>query len=131
MGDRRRPRRRLREILVVVGHGAEQVREEIGASDIEWVLQAEQRGTGHALAQAEPYVEGEALLLVLSGDVPLVTAATLEALADDAEAGWGSMAVAELRRPGSLGRVLTEWDGSLDRIVEARDADPRRSSRSS
>lgn len=110
------------KILVVVGHGAEQVREEIGAHDIEWVLQAEQLGTGHALAQAEPYVDGEALLLVLSGDVPLVTTRTLSALAADAEAGWGSMAVAELRKPGSLGRVLTKWDGSLDKIVEARDA---------
>src|SRR3954464_203791 len=47
-------------ILIVVGHGAEKVRETILGDDIVWVLQAEQRGTGHALAQAEPMVHGEA-----------------------------------------------------------------------
>lgn len=110
-------------ILVVVGHGAEQVREEIQGDDIAWVLQAEQRGTGHALAQTEEAVGGrEANLLVLSGDAPLVTPATLEALAAAAESGWGAMSVAELDEPGSLGRVIAREDGGLHRIVEARDA---------
>src|SRR3954471_14131771 len=59
-------------ILVVVGHGVERVREEIPGDDLGWVLQVEQRGTGHALAQAESAVRGEATVLVLSGDVPLV-----------------------------------------------------------
>lgn len=110
--------------LIVVGHGAERVREVIQGDDIGWVLQAEQRGTGHALAQVEGHVEGQATLLVLSGDVPLVTPATLDRLATDAEAGWGSMATAELLDPGSLGRVITAPDGGLHRIVEARDATP-------
>jgi bifunctional UDP-N-acetylglucosamine pyrophosphorylase/glucosamine-1-phosphate N-acetyltransferase len=112
------------KILIVVGHGAEQVRETIQGEDIGWVLQAEQRGTGHALAQVEGHVDGAATLLVLSGDVPLVTAATLDRLASEAEAGWGAMAVAELDDPGSLGRVITTRDGGLYRIVEARDAEP-------
>jgi len=115
-------------ILIVVGHGAEKVREAISGDDVAWVLQAEQRGTGHALAQVEGEVDGAATLLVLSGDVPLVTPATLDRLAGlsegGAEAGWGSMAVAELADPGSLGRVITGTDGGLDRIVEARDATP-------
>ncbi|MBZ0102942.1 MAG: NTP transferase domain-containing protein, partial [Thermoanaerobaculia bacterium] len=72
-------------ILVVIGHGAEAVRETFaGQQDLVWVEQREQRGTGHALAQAAAAVAasgGEALLLVLSGDVPLVEAATLERLA--------------------------------------------------
>ncbi|HVR99022.1 MAG TPA: bifunctional UDP-N-acetylglucosamine diphosphorylase/glucosamine-1-phosphate N-acetyltransferase GlmU [Thermoanaerobaculia bacterium] len=110
-------------ILVVVGHGAEQVREEVAGDDLGWVLQAEQRGTGHALAQAEAEVGGDALVLVLSGDVPLLTPATLEQLAAAAEAGWGAMAVADLDRPGSLGRVIGEG-GRLQRIVEAADATP-------
>ncbi|HKH48795.1 MAG TPA: bifunctional UDP-N-acetylglucosamine diphosphorylase/glucosamine-1-phosphate N-acetyltransferase GlmU [Thermoanaerobaculia bacterium] len=112
------------KILVVVGHGAEKVREAISGEDVAWVLQAEQRGTGHALAQVEGEVDCAATLLVLSGDVPLVTPATLDRLASEAEAGWGSMAVAELPDPGSLGRVITGADGGLDRIVEARDATP-------
>ncbi|HYU33180.1 MAG TPA: NTP transferase domain-containing protein [Thermoanaerobaculia bacterium] len=112
------------KILAVVGHGAEQVRQAIRDDGIGWVLQAEQRGTGHALAQVEGHVDEAATLLVLSGDVPLVTPATLDRLAADAEAGWGAMAVADLDDPGSLGRVLTAPDGGLDRIVEARDATP-------
>ncbi len=67
-------------ILVVVGHGHERVREEIQGSDLGWVLQEEQKGTGHALAQAEGEVQGEATLLVLSGDVPLITPSTIESL---------------------------------------------------
>lgn len=111
-------------ILVVVGYGAERVREEIQGDDLVWVLQTEQKGTGHALAQAEPELSGEALVLVLSGDVPLVTAATLEELATAAEAGWGSMAVAELDEPASLGRVISADGTTLERIVEAADAGP-------
>src|ERR1700687_3923285 len=70
-------------LLVVVGHGSDQVRAEIGSgddggSDLTWVVQEEQRGTGHALAQVEGHVAGPAQLLVMSGDVPLVSAATLE-----------------------------------------------------
>lgn len=112
------------KILIVVGHGAEQVQETIRGDDIGWVLQAEQRGTGHALAQVEPHVTGAATLLVLSGDVPLLATATIDRLATEAEAGWGSMATAELDDPGSLGRVITAPDGAFDRIVEARDATP-------
>jgi bifunctional UDP-N-acetylglucosamine pyrophosphorylase/glucosamine-1-phosphate N-acetyltransferase len=114
-------------ILIVVGHGAERVRETMsgdGGDDLGWILQAEQRGTGHALAQAESAIDGAATVLVLSGDVPLVTPATLNELAEAAEAGWGAMAVADLDEPGSLGRVLTTADGGLERIVEARDASP-------
>ncbi len=114
------------KILVVIGHGAEQVKAAIRdpAGDIEWVHQTEQKGTGHALAQAEPFVQGDATLLVLSGDVPLVTSKTLEQLAADAAAGWGAMAVADLDQPGSLGRVLAGPYGGLRKIVEAADATP-------
>lgn len=109
-------------ILVVVGHGHERVREEIQGSDLGWVLQEEQKGTGHALAQAEGEVRGEATLLVLSGDVPLVTPAILDRLATAAEEGWGALAITEMDDPGSLGRVITAPDGGLADIVEAREA---------
>jgi bifunctional UDP-N-acetylglucosamine pyrophosphorylase / glucosamine-1-phosphate N-acetyltransferase len=111
-------------LIVVVGHGAERVREVIGGEDLTWVVQAEQRGTGHALAQAREAVGGVATLLVLSGDVPLVTPATLEKLAAAAAGGWGAMAVAEVAQPGSLGRVVASAAGTLERIVEAADATP-------
>jgi bifunctional UDP-N-acetylglucosamine pyrophosphorylase / glucosamine-1-phosphate N-acetyltransferase len=117
-------RARCERILIVVGHGAEQVREQMTGDDLAWVLQAEQKGTGHALAQVESEVRGAATLLVLSGDVPLITTATIEKLAVGAEAGWGAMAVAELAEPGSLGRVIVDEEGEFRRIVEARDATP-------
>ena len=110
-------------LLVVVGHRAESVRAAFPDTDLSWVEQREQRGTGHALLQAAPHAAASALLLVLSGDVPLVRAATLDRLAKAAAAGWGAMAAATLREPGTLGRVLTRLDGTLERIVEVADAD--------
>ena len=112
-------------IVVVVGHGSEAVRSAVAGDDLSFVVQEEQLGTGHALAQAESAVAGPSILLVLSGDVPLVSATTLDALASQAEVGWGSMAVAELEEPGSLGRVIAHRDDRLDRIVEASDAGPK------
>ena len=109
-------------ILVVVGHGAHEVRERFSGEDVVWVEQRDQLGTGHALACAEPHVQGEATLLVLSGDVPLVSAETLRRLAADAAGAWGVAAVAELDEPGSLGRVIAGDDGSFVRIVEVSDA---------
>jgi len=109
-------------IAVVVGHGADAVRARFaGDADVAWVEQREQLGTGHALAQAATAVGGDALLLVLSGDVPLVRPETLARLVEAAAAGWGAMAVATLESPGSLGRVIGDGRG-LERIVEARDA---------
>ncbi|MEM8960419.1 MAG: bifunctional UDP-N-acetylglucosamine diphosphorylase/glucosamine-1-phosphate N-acetyltransferase GlmU [Acidobacteriota bacterium] len=112
-------------LLIVVGHDADAIREQFAdATDITWVEQTEQLGTGHALAQAERHVDGDALLLVLSGDVPLLRPSTLDALATAADAAWGAMAVAELDDPGRYGRVLDAGGGRLDRIVEAADASP-------
>jgi bifunctional UDP-N-acetylglucosamine pyrophosphorylase/glucosamine-1-phosphate N-acetyltransferase len=93
--------------------------------DLEWVEQREQRGTGHALAQVEPAVTSAARLLVLSGDVPLLRPDTGRRLLAAAQTGWSAMAVADLERPGSLGRVVVGADGRLVRMVEAADASPQ------
>jgi len=110
-------------LLVVVGHGAEAVRAAFPEPDVAWVLQEEQRGTGDALARAEAALgDSRATLLVLSGDVPLVSAPTLDALASclaGPRPAWGAMAVADLAEPGSLGRVIAGPEGLLARIVEA------------
>ena len=63
-------------ISVVVGHGAEKVRSTLADADVMWVEQTEQRGTGHALAQVASVTEADRILLVLSGDVPLVRSST-------------------------------------------------------
>jgi bifunctional UDP-N-acetylglucosamine pyrophosphorylase/glucosamine-1-phosphate N-acetyltransferase len=110
--------------VVIVGHGGETVREACEGYEVDWVEQREQLGTGHALAQAESSVPAEALMLVVSGDVPMVSAETLASLAEVSGEGWGAMAVARLEEPRSLGRVLTRKGNELERIVEASDASP-------
>ena len=111
-------------IVVVAGHGADEVQRRFAADDVRFVLQEQQLGTGHALAQAAPEVTGDATVLVLSGDVPLVRVDTLRDLLAAAGDGGAAMAVADLEQPGSLGRVLATGDGKLAAIVEARDATP-------
>lgn len=108
--------------LVVIGHGGEDVRDVFPDDDVIWVEQHEQRGTGHALAQAREHVGDADRLLVLSGDVPAVRAETLRSLFSAATGSWGAMAVANMEDPGSLGRVVLRGDRSLERIVEASDA---------
>ena len=116
-------------IHLVVGSGAEEIRsvleeEELGGRDIVWVEQRQQKGTGHALLMAREALRAEAVTLVLSGDAPLVRPATLRELLGRARDGWGSVAVADLDDPGSLGRVV-QRNGRLERIVEAADAGER------
>src|SRR5690349_183435 len=77
-----------RRIFVVHGHGAEKVRAAFaGQKDLEWVLQAEQLGTGHAVQQAAPKLAGDSTALILYGDAPLVGAATLKKLLEAAREG--------------------------------------------
>ena len=111
-----------RRIFVVHGHGAEKVRAAFSAaSDVEWVLQAEQLGTGHAVQQAAPKLDLDGDAVILYGDVPLVRAATLQRLVD---ASRGGMAVltTELDDPSGYGRVLRDAKGNVARIVEHKDA---------
>ena len=116
-------------IHLVVGSGADEIRsvleeEELGGRDIVWVEQRQQKGTGHALLMVREVLRADATILVLSGDAPLVRPATLRQLLDRARDGWGSVAVADLDDPGSLGRVV-QRNGRLERIVEAADAGER------
>ena len=108
--------------IVVVGHGAREIRDRFSDEKVEWALQAEQLGTGHALAQISALVERDSLLVVLSGDAPLFRPQTARRLIAAADSTWGAMAVARLDEPGSLGRVQVDDEGRLIRCVEAVDA---------
>ena len=109
-------------IHVVYGHGGERVRESFAEQHLDWVLQAEQHGTGHAVMQAMPAIPDDHLVLVLYGDVPLVRAATLRDLV--ARAGERSLALLSvvLDDPTGYGRVLRDNAGNVYRIVEQKDA---------
>jgi bifunctional UDP-N-acetylglucosamine pyrophosphorylase/glucosamine-1-phosphate N-acetyltransferase len=103
---------------VVVGHGAEHVREALDAPDISWVIQKEQLGTGHAVLQAMPAVDPESTVLVLYGDVPLLRSETLRDLVAKAPA----LLTAEFDDPGGYGRVLRDEHEQLKGVVEHKDA---------
>jgi bifunctional UDP-N-acetylglucosamine pyrophosphorylase/glucosamine-1-phosphate N-acetyltransferase len=109
-------------IHVVYGHGGERVRAAFAGTDIRWALQAEQKGTGHALMQAMPGVPDGHALLVLYGDVPLIRLKTLEGLV--ARAGPETLALlsARLPDPAGYGRVIRDGAGRVVRIVEEKDA---------
>jgi bifunctional UDP-N-acetylglucosamine pyrophosphorylase/glucosamine-1-phosphate N-acetyltransferase len=109
-------------IHVVFGHGGDQVRAHFQRDpDLSWHAQERQLGTGHAVAQALPAVPDAAQVLVLYGDVPLLTAATLGALLEAAGAGVGVLAE-RLANPRGYGRVLTDEAGRVRGIVEEKDA---------
>jgi bifunctional UDP-N-acetylglucosamine pyrophosphorylase/glucosamine-1-phosphate N-acetyltransferase len=91
---------------------------------VRWVHQAEQHGTGHAVRLALAGVDPGSLVLVLYGDVPLITAATLRALCGLAGPARLALLTAELDEPGHYGRILRDAQGKVVRIVEYRDAGP-------
>ncbi|WP_289173956.1 bifunctional UDP-N-acetylglucosamine diphosphorylase/glucosamine-1-phosphate N-acetyltransferase GlmU [uncultured Parasutterella sp.] len=109
------------KIIVVVGHGAESVMSHLDGEPVSFALQAEQKGTGHAVLQAERYLDPSSPTLVLYGDVPLITADTLKKLVQAAEGGFGLLTI-DLDDPTGYGRIIRE-NGEIKRIVEEKDAD--------
>lgn len=110
-------------IVVVVGHGGDAVRAAVAADDIVFAEQREQLGTGHAVAQALPWLDAGVPTLVLYGDVPLTESATLARLIETAGAGYGILTV-ELDAPTGYGRIVRDAEGRVQAIVEEKDADP-------
>jgi bifunctional UDP-N-acetylglucosamine pyrophosphorylase/glucosamine-1-phosphate N-acetyltransferase len=111
--------------LVVVGHGAERVRERFRDMGVSFVLQERQLGTGHALRTALQELEGfSGDVMSLNGDAPLVTCETLEALRQGHLAARAGMTMLTYRvaDPTGLGRIVRDDEGRLERIVEEKDA---------
>lgn len=116
----------VEDLFVIVGHGAEAVSRSL-PDNAKTVLQAEQKGTGHAVMCAMDQLDPEALILVLSGDAPLISAQTLEQLIQTHEQGNYSATVlsANLEDPTGYGRVLrNESTCDLMGIIEEKDATP-------
>lgn len=109
------------QTVVIYGHGGEQVQAAISGDHLHWALQAEQKGTGHAVAQAMGQIGDEDYVIIANGDVPLIRTQTLQALAaglDDAEL---CVLTTVLDKPTGYGRIVRE-DGAVKRIVEEKDA---------
>lgn len=108
-------------IQVVIGHGAETVREQLAADDVSFVVQSEQLGTGHAVAQAVPNLKAENTL-VLYGDVPLIEASTLDSLLTQLSANCMALLTVHLDNPAGYGRIVRNDAGAVQAIVEHKDA---------
>ncbi|MCO1335319.1 bifunctional UDP-N-acetylglucosamine diphosphorylase/glucosamine-1-phosphate N-acetyltransferase GlmU [Microbulbifer sp. OS29] len=110
------------QITVVIGHGAELVRERFANRGVRFVEQQEQLGTGHAVLQAAPHLREGSTTLVLYGDVPLVKAGSLQSLLSAADHGPALLSI-EMANPAGYGRIVRDNSGRVQAIVEEKDAD--------
>ena len=108
-------------VHVVVGHESNAVQESLSEYDVRYAAQAEQLGTAHAVMQAMPSIDKDATVLILLGDVPLVSLGTLENCLLQAEEGI-SLVTSNVEDPSGLGRIIRGSDGRISRIVEEKDA---------
>ena len=115
------------EVVVVVGYRRELVSEAVEPLGVRLAVQEEQRGTGHAVVQARPYLEGfDGNVVVLYGDMPLLGSEVIRSLVDKREA-TGAAAVPltiRLDNPPDFGRIVRDEQGRVRRVVEVRDANP-------
>ena len=109
------------DVCVVYGHGGDAVQSRFKDDNIRWALQAEQNGTGHAVHQAMPGTPDGGRVLILFGDVPLLTAATLHRLLDDTPESDMAVLTVDLDDPTGYGRIVRE-NGNVVRNVEQKDA---------
>ncbi|MFN4342449.1 MAG: bifunctional UDP-N-acetylglucosamine diphosphorylase/glucosamine-1-phosphate N-acetyltransferase GlmU [Azonexus sp.] len=109
------------KLIVVYGHGGEIVRAMLQADDIAWAEQAQQLGTGHAVAQAVPQLGAAGQTLVLYGDVPLTSVTTLKRLLQAGKDGLSVLTV-NLDNPTGYGRIVRDAAGNVVSIVEEKDA---------
>lgn len=109
-------------IITIYGHGGEQVKATFANETIAWVEQAEQLGTGHAVQMTLPVLPKDGISLILSGDVPLVQAKTLQKLVDiSQETGFGMISL-NAPDPTGYGRIIRNAQGEIQAIVEHKDA---------
>ena len=118
------------DVFVIIGHEAERVREAVASTGVNFVVQAEQRGTGHALMAAREALSGYDQVIVLSGDAPLITAETIRKLSDFHTDQKATMTLlsADLDNPYGYGRVIRKGAGGraeVQAIAEEKSATPQ------
>ena len=118
-----------RQVVVVTGHGAEQVEAALAPTDHaaprrQFVRQMPQLGTGHAVQQAAPVLADDGVVVVLSGDVPLTQADTIQQLIAQCAGQRLALLTLQMDNPFGYGRVLRDASGHITRIVEQKDGTP-------
>ena len=116
------------QIHIVVGHGKDLVIQSFADhadnAKLNWVEQTEQLGTGHAVSQALPHIKGEADVLMLTADVPLIKASTIAAMVESMSTHPLALLTAIVAKPFGLGRITRDETNAVTGIVEQKDASP-------
>lgn len=117
------------KIAIIYGHGGEQVQQVINTANITnnaetlvWIQQKEQKGTGHAVAQAESYIDDEAVVIIAYGDVPLIKTEVLSQLANKLEEATLVVLTVVQDDPTGYGRIVRNPQGKIESIIEHKDA---------
>jgi bifunctional UDP-N-acetylglucosamine pyrophosphorylase/glucosamine-1-phosphate N-acetyltransferase len=113
------------DITVVYGHGGETVKDVLDADDLKWVEQKERLGTGHAVMQAIPHMQHVDQVLILYGDVPLISGSTLVSLLAALHTTKLALLTVDLNDPTGYGRIVRDRHDRVVRIVEQKDASER------
>ena len=111
-------------IYVVYGHGGAQVQAALSSEHVDWILQADQLGTGHAVMQAMSVIPDDHTVLVLYGDVPMIRTASLTKLVAAADAGALGFLSLHLDDSTGYGRIVRDAAGQVRAVVEQKDASP-------
>lgn len=111
-------------ITVVYGHQGEHVRTALSDLDVQWVEQKEQLGTGHAVSEALPHVAPNAKVLILFGDVPLISVATLQTLLTQTPQDALGLLTVVVDHPHGFGRIMRDAADNICGIIEEKDATP-------
>lgn len=110
------------QVKIVYGHGAELVRDSLKHLDADWVEQKQQLGTGHAVQQVADQITDQDTVLILYGDVPLLKLKTVETLLANVNDNSLGLLTVNLADPKGYGRIVRDFFGSVQKIVEEKDA---------
>ncbi len=116
---------KAQQIHLIYGHQAEKLQTALKHEELNWVYQAEQLGTGHAMQQAEPFFDDDENILMLYGDAPLIQASTLQKLIEAKPANGIALLTVVLDNPTGYGRIIRNTQNEVCGIIEQKDASPK------